>query len=97
MKKLILGTTVLAIILFASSSMAAGLKVPSSLCFSLNGYADKHQLTFKALGNLPASNGKVKMYSINGFVNGGVITQYMGLDSFIPAQRHCMPRIVVRD
>jgi hypothetical protein len=50
--------------------MAAGLKVPSSLCFSLNGYADKHQLTFKALGNLPASNGKVKMYSINGFVNG---------------------------
>ena len=71
MKKLILGTTVLAIILFASSSMAAGLKVPSSLCFSLNGYADKHQLTFKALGNLPASDGKVKMYSINGFVNGG--------------------------
>ena len=68
MKKLVLGITVLAIILFASSSMAAGPKVPKYLCLqhSYNTGWYTH-LAFKSIGSVPTSGGNVKMYTLSGF------------------------------
>jgi hypothetical protein len=65
MKKLFLGITVLALVLFASSAMAAEPKVPKSLCLT---YASGwySQLIFKSLGNLPTSGGNMKMYEVLG-------------------------------
>jgi hypothetical protein len=68
MKKLILGITVLALILFASSSMAAGPKVPKNLCLRhVTNTSHYDHLAFKSIGSVPSSGGTVKMYTINGF------------------------------
>jgi hypothetical protein len=67
MKKLLLGITVLALILFASSAMAQTAKVPKALCLDYASYSDYHILYIKSLGNAPTSNGNVKMYTISGF------------------------------
>ena len=68
MKKLLLGITVLALVLFASSTMAAGLKPPKALCLDWASFGDYQQLAFKALGNIPTPDGTVKMYAITGHV-----------------------------
>jgi hypothetical protein len=50
--------------------MAAGYRVPKTLCFTAGADVFQHaianQLLIKSLGSLPASNGKVKMYEIIG-------------------------------
>lgn len=69
MKKLLLGITVLSFVLFASSAMAAGPKVPKALCLDFTGYSDTQQLVIKSLGNLPSTGGNIKMYAITGNIN----------------------------
>jgi hypothetical protein len=71
MKKLLLGITVLALVLFASSAMAAGPKVPKALCLDFTSWSDFQQLAFKSLGNVPTSSGNVKMYAIVGHSYNG--------------------------
>jgi hypothetical protein len=71
MKKLLMGITVLALSLFASSVIAAGPKAPKYLCLNYAFNADYyHQLVFKAVGNIPTSNGVAKIYTINGRAMG---------------------------
>lgn len=74
MKKLFLGFTILAFVLMGSRAMAAGPKVPKSLCFNLVTYAaDHHQLAIKNIGTVPTSSGNVKMYMISGYAYTGYI------------------------
>lgn len=69
MKKLLLGITIFSVILFASSAMAAGPKVPKNLCFTIsNGY---QMLTLKSISSMSTSDGKVKMYQVTGYSETG--------------------------
>lgn len=70
MKKLLLGITVLALVVFTSSAIAAGPKVPKALCLVFTGYSDYHELAFKALGNVSTNGGIVKMYMMSGYAQG---------------------------
>jgi hypothetical protein len=65
MKKLMLGITILALIVIASSAMAQTAKVPKVLCFSFSSNYD-HELVLKSMGSISALNGKVKIYSVTG-------------------------------
>jgi hypothetical protein len=72
MKKLLLGITVLALVLFTSSAMAAGLKVPKTLCLSHSYWTDHYdKLAFKSISNVPTSSGNAKIYAMHGFANSG--------------------------
>jgi hypothetical protein len=66
MKKLLLGITVLAFVLVATSAMAAGLKPPKAVCFTIGG--NIFQLGTKAIANVPSSVGTTKMYSVMGSI-----------------------------
>ena len=76
MKKLLLGITVLALILFASSAMAQTAKVPKTLCLSFSSYYQ--ELVLKSMGTISASNGKLKMYSVTGHNYTGVHSPIYG-------------------
>jgi hypothetical protein len=70
MKKLLLGITILAFVVIASSAMAAGLKPPKALCLDWVSYADYHELVIKSMGTVQTTGGPVKMYTISGYVYG---------------------------
>lgn len=70
MKKLLLGITILAFVLVATSTMAAGPKVPKALCLDFTSSTDVHQLAIKSLANIPTSDGAVKMYAVLGNATG---------------------------
>ena len=70
MKKLLLGVTVLAFVLVATSAMAAGPKVPKALCLDWTSYTDYHELVIKSMGAVKTTGGSVKMYTISGYVYG---------------------------
>ena len=66
MKRLLLGIGILVLVVFASSVMAAGPKVPKNLCFDFDTYGDYALLLLKTQGNITTSSGKLKVYSITG-------------------------------
>jgi hypothetical protein len=83
MKKLLLGVTMFALVLFASSAMAAGPKVPKSLCFTYSsGYSQN--LVLKSIGTVSTSGGKVKMYTVIG-------NSFSGYDSPIHGSGYVVP------
>ncbi len=84
MKKLLVGITILAFVMIASSVMAAGPKIPKTLCLAFGTYGDYQQLAFKAMGNIPTSGGNMKMYNING-------TAYTGFDNPASGTGYLMP------
>ncbi len=53
MRKLLAGLTVLAFVCIASSAMAAGVKVPKTLCLSHLFEAKYYQLVIKSQGSIP--------------------------------------------
>ena len=67
MRKLLLGIVVLVFVVFASSVMAAGPRVPKNLCLDFDSYADYHLLLIKPVSNIPTSDGNLKMYSVSGY------------------------------
>ena len=73
MKKLLAALTLVTCFLIASSAMAAGAKVPKTLCLDFDTFITELQLTFKASGTIydPATGSKVKTYAITGFVVDG--------------------------
>ena len=52
MRKLLAGLTVLVFFCIASSTMAAGVKVPKTLCLDFASYVFNTQLTFKSTGTI---------------------------------------------
>ena len=68
MKKVLAGLTVLAFVCIASSAMAAGVKVPKTLCLSHLFEAKYYQLVIKSQGSIPTPDGTVKSYSITGHI-----------------------------
>lgn len=64
MKKLLAAFTVAACLCFASSALAAGVKVPKLLCLQWPGWYQ--QLAIKAVGTGYINGQKGKIYAING-------------------------------
>ena len=73
MKKLLALLTVLACICIASSAMAAGVKVPKTLCLKWDTYDDENQLALNSEGTIYDGTFKVKTYGITGRDRYGVI------------------------
>lgn len=71
MKKLLVGVMILALVVIASSAMAAGPKPPKNLCLDFSSWGDYHQLLFKNMGSIPTANGPTKMYSVSGHAYNG--------------------------
>jgi hypothetical protein len=64
MKRLFIFFMVLALSMsLTGAALAAG---PKAACFQLGAFSDVIHLTFKALGTMKTSAGKVKVYAVNG-------------------------------
>jgi hypothetical protein len=66
MKKLFAGFILVACVFIASSAIAAGVKVPKTLCLYETSYGWSFQLVIKSQGSMPTANGTVISYSITG-------------------------------
>lgn len=74
MKKVLAGLAVLTFICIASSAMAAGVKVPKTLCLDWASYDFNTQLTFKSTGTIYDQGAKVTAYAINGRDDYGLLS-----------------------
>jgi hypothetical protein len=65
MKKVLAVLIVLACLFIASSTMAAGYKMPKTLCLDLDDSAEFHQLSFKSIGSInDGDDGKITTYQL---------------------------------
>jgi hypothetical protein len=97
MKKTLTVIAVAALVLFATSAMAGGVKVPKELCLHLVGTDIYINLAIKAATAMKISdNQKIKFYDIQGFLTGGTMATSINGSGFLDGDEFKMHYTAVR-